>query len=428
MSGPSAVSSSSIATDTNAAVAMSKSTLFQRASHTRRPGGIKVVVASPTNSRSTPSKITTQEAISSDMLKLQLSASSSSPDAPQVEPESPSSTRKIEHTENVSAEEARRSKIQKLLDDPNVDLDELKKLSWSGIPKQYRATVWKYLMDYLPTNSERRQVTLERKRQEYGTYLDRYFGQNTTRTEQEDVIARQILLDLPRTMPTMPLFQQKRIQKAFERVLYVWAIRHPASGYVQGINDLLAPLFVVFLCEYTDFELEHIDSSKIPEEHMMIAEADSFWCLSKLLDSIQDNYTFAQPGIQRQVHRLSELMNRVENKLHEHLSSLGILYLQFAFRWMNCLLIREIPLGLVIRMWDTYLVEENGFVDFHLYVCAAFLRSWSSQLLSEDFQGCILLLQNLPTQTWSERDLQVVLADAYRLKTLFHEAPSHLKN
>eukprot|EP00002_Diphylleia_rotans_P026490 TRINITY_DN5286_c0_g1_i3.p1 TRINITY_DN5286_c0_g1~~TRINITY_DN5286_c0_g1_i3.p1 ORF type:complete len:413 (+),score=80.60 TRINITY_DN5286_c0_g1_i3:55-1293(+) len=412
MSGPSAVSSSSIATDTNAAVAMSKSTLFQRASHTRRPGGIKVVVASPTNSRSTPSKITTQEAISSDMLKLQLSASSSSPDAPQVEPESPSSTRKIEHTENVSAEEARRSKIQKLLDDPNVDLDELKKLSWSGIPKQYRATVWKYLMDYLPTNSERRQVTLERKRQEYGTYLDRYFGQNTTRTEQEDVIARQILLDLPRTMPTMPLFQQKRIQKAFERVLYVWAIRHPASGYVQGINDLLAPLFVVFLCEYTDFELEHIDSSKIPEEHMMIAEADSFWCLSKLLDSIQDNYTFAQPGIQRQVHRLSELMNRVENKLHEHLSSLGILYLQFAFRWMNCLLIREIPLGLVIRMWDTYLVEENGFVDFHLYVCAAFLRSWSSQLLSEDFQGCILLLQNLPTQTWSERDLQVVLADA----------------
>eukprot|EP00002_Diphylleia_rotans_P026491 TRINITY_DN5286_c0_g1_i4.p1 TRINITY_DN5286_c0_g1~~TRINITY_DN5286_c0_g1_i4.p1 ORF type:complete len:154 (+),score=32.83 TRINITY_DN5286_c0_g1_i4:55-516(+) len=146
MSGPSAVSSSSIATDTNAAVAMSKSTLFQRASHTRRPGGIKVVVASPTNSRSTPSKITTQEAISSDMLKLQLSASSSSPDAPQVEPESPSSTRKIEHTENVSAEEARRSKIQKLLDDPNVDLDELKKLSWSGIPKQYRATVWKYLM------------------------------------------------------------------------------------------------------------------------------------------------------------------------------------------------------------------------------------------------------------------------------------------
>jgi len=36
----------------------------------------------------------------------------------------------------------------------------------------------------------------------------------------------------------------------FERILYIWAIRHPASGYVQGINDLVTPFFVVFLSEY----------------------------------------------------------------------------------------------------------------------------------------------------------------------------------
>ena len=29
-------------------------------------------------------------------------------------------------------------------------------------------------------------------------------------------------------------------------------------------------------------------------------EADCYWCLAKMLDSIQDHYTFAQPGIQRQ--------------------------------------------------------------------------------------------------------------------------------
>lgn len=38
----------------------------------------------------------------------------------------------------------------------------------------------------------------------------------------------------------------------FERILYIWAIRHPASGYVQGINDLVTPFFVVFLLEYID--------------------------------------------------------------------------------------------------------------------------------------------------------------------------------
>ena len=36
----------------------------------------------------------------------------------------------------------------------------------------------------------------------------------------------------------------------FERILYIWAIRHPASGYVQGINDLVTPFFVIFLTEY----------------------------------------------------------------------------------------------------------------------------------------------------------------------------------
>ena len=35
----------------------------------------------------------------------------------------------------------------------------------------------------------------------------------------------------------------------FERILYIWAMRHPASGYVQGINDLVTPFFVVFLHE-----------------------------------------------------------------------------------------------------------------------------------------------------------------------------------
>ena len=38
----------------------------------------------------------------------------------------------------------------------------------------------------------------------------------------------------------------------FERILYIWAIRRPASGYVQGINDLVTPFFVVFLSEFID--------------------------------------------------------------------------------------------------------------------------------------------------------------------------------
>ena len=47
--------------------------------------------------------------------------------------------------------------------------------------------------------------------------------------------------------PLVGLFQQRAVQAMVERILYIWAIRHPASGYVQGINDLVTPFFLVFL-------------------------------------------------------------------------------------------------------------------------------------------------------------------------------------
>lgn len=52
--------------------------------------------------------------------------------------------------------------------------------------------------------------------------------------------------------PLLAIFQQLPVQELFERVLFIWAIRHPASGYVQGINDLVTPFFLVFLADLID--------------------------------------------------------------------------------------------------------------------------------------------------------------------------------
>jgi hypothetical protein len=37
------------------------------------------------------------------------------------------------------------------------------------------------------------------------------------------------------------------------------------------------------------------------------AEADCYWCLCKVLDCIQENYTFAQPGVQKTCFHFSEV-------------------------------------------------------------------------------------------------------------------------
>lgn len=102
----------------------------------------------------------------------------------------------------------------------------------------------------------------------------------------------------------------------FERILFIWAIRHPASGYVQGINDLVTPFFIVFLQEALtpNTDLEKYDMSTLPEETRNIIEADSFWCLSKFLDCIQDNYIFAQLGIQEKVNQLKDLIQRIDGE------------------------------------------------------------------------------------------------------------------
>lgn len=422
-----------------------------------------------------------------------------------------------------------------LLEDEMIDLNQLKMIAWGGIPYRYRPLSWRLLLGYLPVAKSKREQQLTRKREEYERLIEQYYNDRSL----DDGMWRQIHIDIPRMQPLIPIFQQPRVQVSFERILYIWSIRHPASGYVQGMNDLVTPFFLTYLSEYCDNNqlqnVEKFDISLIDDASLLSIEADTYWSFGKLLDSIQNNYTHAQPGIQRLVKMLATVVSRVDADLHNHLKNHGVDYLQFAFRWMNNLLIRELPLRLVVRLWDSYLAEgfiatftppqttvaqkppqsstatqyqyhqnhllnnsnpsstsaqisssstslssstsggsgsnhnypqqnpqmaghdnhyhsnsnssqnsitsstnssktsswNNGSetpfsASFHLFVCAAFLKSWSKDLLREqDFQGIMLLLQNLPTYHWSDQEIVLMLADAYHLKEIF--SPSHLK-
>ncbi|KWU41981.1 RabGAP/TBC, partial [Rhodotorula sp. JG-1b] len=299
----------------------------------------------------------------------------------------------------------------------NVDLAELRKLAWSGVPDELRPMVWQLLLGYLPAPTARRAATLARKRSEYASLVKQAFSRGVKGLDGP--LWHQISIDVPRTRPGVPLWQAEATQRSLERVLYVWAIRHPASGYVQGINDLVTPFFQVFLASYIDADPETFDVSVLAPEVLEALEADSFWCLSKLLDGIQDNYIFAQPGIQRLVKKMETLCGRVDAPLAAHLKEQGVEFIQFAFRWMNCLLMRELSVKNIVRMWDTYLVRGDAFSEFHLYVCLAFLVRWSDQLREMDFQSIIMFLQSLPTQNWSDKDTELLLSEAFMWSRTF---------
>ena len=367
-----------------------------------------------------------------------------------------------------------------------INIQELRRLSWNGIPNELRALSWLLLLGYLPTNKSRQSSTLKRKRQEYLEGISNIlvsFDENFkpdagSNGNREGLIYHQINIDVKRTNPTIKLYANQSTQTSLRKILFLWAMRHPASGYVQGINDLATPFYQIFLNHYIwqlqrkqsngskdlkdledddddsglfipgylsdgddkeelalladgnlkNYTINNFDTSKLSQRVTTIIESDTYWCLSRLLENITDNYIHEQPGIIRQVNELKNLISKIDYDLIKHFDAEGIEFLQFSFRWMNCLLMRELPIDLIIRMWDTYLSEQPlGFSTFHTYVCAAFLIKFSGDLKEKDFQEILLFLQSPPTSNWKEKDIELMLSEAFMWQTLYKNAAAHLK-
>ena len=89
---------------------------------------------------------------------------------------------------------------------------------------------------------------------------------------------------------------------------------------------------------------------------------------------------------------ISGACRRIDEPMCQHMEAEGLEFLQFSFRWVNCLLLREIPFHLGLRLWDTYLAEGPRMKEFLIYVLAAFLLTWEKELKRMDFQVHIYIV------------------------------------
>lgn len=423
-----------------------------------------------------------------DQFDINVTSTKQSPVSPKHEsaPSSPmQAAADVAPGESGISQSTRQVKFTRVLspsdEDANINTQDLRALLWNGIPSDFRAFVWQVLLGYLPTNRIRHAATLKRKRQEYleGIAMapvdfsklqpDKALQVNENESNlREKQLYHQINIDVKRTNPTDKLYSYPETQMSLRKVLYLWAVRHPASGYVQGINDLCTPFYLVFIQSYlrvvqckaknepcffsvpdlidesgcddvenallTDpdlqtYTLDNLEPSKISLRVFSLIEADIYWCLSRLLETITDNYIHEQPGIIRQLGELRNLISKIDPELLQHFENEGVEFIQFAFRWMNCLLMREIPMNRVIRMWDAYISENPlGFNNFHVYVCAAFLIKFSAELKQMEFQDILLFLQNPPTSAWTEKDIELMLSEAFIWQSLYKNAGAHLRS
>merc|ERR1711924_351596 len=146
------------------------------------------------------------------------------------------------------------------------------------------------------------------------------------------------------------------------------------------------------------------------------------------MGEITDHYTHAQPGIQRMVERLKEILLRIDADLAKHLEEQGVDLIHVAFRWINCLLVRELPLPCLLRLWDTCIAEAatsgsvaadggGALATFVVYFCACFMALFGPKLKSMDFEEIMFFLQKLPTDDFGLQEMETLVGEAFVLKS-----------
>ncbi|XP_074586943.1 uncharacterized protein LOC141842852 [Curcuma longa] len=200
--------------------------------------------------------------------------------------------------------------------------------------------------------------------------------QNNLRTQgtSEAEILEQIDRDVKRTHPEMEFFCgdssiAKTNQEALRRILIIFAKLNPSIKYVQGMNEVVAPLFYVFRND--------------PDgTNATFAEAGTFFCFAELLSIFRDNFCKqldkSVVGIQSKIEKLSQLLKRHDEELWRHLEVTTKVNPQFyAFRWISLLLMREFNLTECLHIWDVLLSDPEGPQETLLRICCAMLIIFS---------------------------------------------------
>ncbi|CAM0150343.1 unnamed protein product [Urochloa decumbens] len=314
-----------------------------------------------------------------------------------------------------------------------VNMGELRRLACLGVPEGgagVRPVVWKLLLGYLPTDRGLWPYELEKKRSQYSAYKEEFLlnpSEKLRRIEesklsrkkelnigflprlevtneehplssgksslwnqyfQESEILEQIDRDVKRTHPDISFFSAKSNQESLRRILIIFSKLNPSIRYVQGMNEVLAPLFYVF-------------KNDPDPSSSASAEADTYFCFVELLSGFRDNYCKhldnSSVGIRSTLSKLSQLLKRHDEELWRHMEVTTKVYPQYyAFRWITLLLTMEFSFNVCIHIWDAILGDPEGPPDTLMRICCAMLILVRKRLLAGDFTANIQLLQHYP--------------------------------
>jgi hypothetical protein len=253
-----------------------------------------------------------------------------------------------------------------------------------------RKEIWLWLLDVYPWDSTRdeRVALMNSKRDEYirlkGKWWDDFERRNNDDywRDQNSRIGRECschssLLsklippaaekDVHRTDRNIPIFAGEDIPhpdqdspfaevgtnvhlEQMKDMLLTYNEYNTTLGYVQGMSDLLAPIYAV-----------------------MQDDAVAFWAFVGFMERTERNFLRDQSGMRAQLVTLDHLVQLMDPKLYLHLQSADSTNFFFFFRMLLVWFKREFKWDDVLRLWEV-LWTNYYCSQYHLFIALAILE------------------------------------------------------
>jgi TBC1 domain family member 15 len=159
-------------------------------------------------------------------------------------------------------------------------------------------------------------------------------------------------------------------------------------GYVQGMSDLLAPIYAVTQ-----------------------DDAIAFWGFQHFMDRMERNFLRDQSGMRKQLLTLDHLVQLMDPKLYLHLQSADSTNFFFFFRMLLVWFKREFQWLDILHLWEVLWTDYLSS-NFHLFIALAILEKHRDVIMEHLKHFDEVLKYGMPRPSFPpclSRDLKFVL-------------------
>ncbi|CAO3616877.1 unnamed protein product [Cunninghamella blakesleeana] len=232
-----------------------------------------------------------------------------------------------------------------------------------GLDPSIRKEAWLFLLnvfEWESTKTEREEI-IKKKREEYLDLKNKWkeVSSDPHRQDQKHRIDK----DIHRTDRTTPFYAKDDLPnpdsimntgtnanlETLKEILCAYNVYNSELGYVQGMSDLLSPLYAV-----------------------IGDEALAFWAFVGFMERTKSNFRMDQSGMHRQLLTMDNLLQMMDPNLYKHFQHTDSFNLFFCFRWLLVWFKREFSWDDTLTLWEV--LWTNYLTDqFHLFVALSIL-------------------------------------------------------